>query len=422
LQDTEDQTVTVGVRTANLLERIDGTTQAERETNAITLAKEGNYEIVVYGWVTQRQNFLEIVPEYYIPPDRFTDAIEITGTQRFGAPIRLRGITDGAVRYETAEALRARAEALAYVIRGTSYYITRDYEKAIELFTRATQVEGWEESEGREVLDLLLGNAHWQIARRALSNCEREILLDELDQAEVFYDQAIAAVDQPGGQPNYARAYAGRAEVLQMRAPWITPDEESPCEPQEGDFDLLLQAQDASNAAIQSSDFIGLPSILQTQIYLTKLRVTSSLWYYTPVDDPAWEDLANSIESTATAILRFYEEEEDSILIAPLAFEALNLRGSMRIDSVSLRDIENVTTCDEDGLADFQSSVEIPDMPPHRLVFAYDVIGQCAELSGDVDAAVEAYERARDLAENDFDRELYQGLIDGLQTLESSGD
>ncbi len=412
LENDPDTSVTVGVRTADQLQPIDGETETERERNASAFATAGRYEIVVYGWVTLLEDGqIEIQPVYYIPPDVFPDAVEITGDQRFGKPIRLRRITGGTIANDTIEQLRVRSQALAYVIRGTSFYIERGYDKALQLFERAAELEGWGETEGREVLDVLRANAHWQIARIAISECRPEDALPDLYAAETLYNSAIETVDPPDDeQPSIARAYAGRADVNAILAYWENQADIINCEPQYAQLDRLDSAIEDIELARESDDFLTLPIPLRAQIDINRMRVVLSRWQVRDESDADQiSDWERAIENSGAAVLRAYETETNSDLLTLSAFEAYLLRGTLRIESAG------GDSCDESGAADFQAAVALPNIPAHRLVFAYDNLGLCAEFAGDVDAAIEYYRAALDNAQTPEDQQRYVCYIAALE-------
>ncbi len=66
--------------------RVTGATADEREQNAAQLARSFDADMVLYGVVSYNDitRQLELQPEYYIAPESFSDALEMTGAFRFG--------------------------------------------------------------------------------------------------------------------------------------------------------------------------------------------------------------------------------------------------------------------------------------------------------------------------------------------------
>ena len=78
-----------GLLGPDVVGRIEGKTPDEREQQAARLAQTYAADLVVYGVMTYDDltSQLRIQPEYYVVPDSFGDALEMTGAFRFGSPI-----------------------------------------------------------------------------------------------------------------------------------------------------------------------------------------------------------------------------------------------------------------------------------------------------------------------------------------------
>lgn len=127
------------------------------------------------------------------------DAEELAGQYEFGAEIDVdRLTTNPAVSRLLSEQAAQRVTALAQFTLGLGYYQLGKHDKATQHFNEATNIKGWDDHSGKEVLYLFLGN-----------NAGK---LGNLTSARVFYSRALRI------NPEYARAQIGIAETIFHRS------------------------------------------------------------------------------------------------------------------------------------------------------------------------------------------------------------
>ena len=80
----------------------------------------------------------------------------MTGSYRFGSPIRVARLDSGASQDE----LTARTQALADVVDGLAQFSNDNFDGALTAFSATSDVPGWDEMAGREVVSILTGNVY----------------------------------------------------------------------------------------------------------------------------------------------------------------------------------------------------------------------------------------------------------------------
>ncbi|HEY4759614.1 MAG TPA: tetratricopeptide repeat protein [Thermoguttaceae bacterium] len=164
----------------------------------------------------------------------FYEAQEIVGQHEIGTPLLLSGQGNIADRIEISGKLSARIQALSRITVGLAYYSVRRFDRALTILQSTETVEGWEDSEGKQVLYLLIGNAAGK--------------LSDFGVAAAYYERSRKL------DPDYARAYIGLANVDRSLALKLFEQTQNPADI---DSDLIDQAvrtyQQAIKAAHQSS-------------------------------------------------------------------------------------------------------------------------------------------------------------------------
>ena len=391
---------------------------ADPQNAAIALATTYNFDIVIYGTIKQTADgLISVQPEYYIPPAGFPDALEMTGSQNFGKPIALAS-TGLSGAYQTSETLRGRGEALIYVIRGLSRFVVNEYGDALTFFEQAAETEGWEDNADREILNLLIGNTHLQLARQAITTCDQQTVLDELANADEQYQAAIEASGDSGDEISNARPYAGAAEAAMMRAVWLYTDPDFPCDPQLADFTTLEQAFTYAEQALDADNFLGLEKAQQAQVQFTQARALASLWQFSELDDSRAEGWLNDMNRAITRTLSAFEGDTSDPLLIQTAFEAYLLRGAMQFQSQG--------ACDQSVVDDLNAALALEGIGADRRMFVYDTLAQCYENLAQPEDALNAYQQALNIAETlsdlEADRAYYGCVIDQLKAPEESAE
>lgn len=175
---------------------IKGVDVTEQATSAAEIAEKIGADLLVYGSADFVEPEWEIAPKFYVSVENFYEAVEVVGQHELGTPIIVaRDITD---RIYLNDQLTSRVEALAWLTIGLAYYSKNDFLPASDYFQKAENVPNWDDSEGKEVVYLLIGNT-------AGKN-------NDLELAKQFYSQAVSI------NPGYVRGYAGLGNVYYAMA------------------------------------------------------------------------------------------------------------------------------------------------------------------------------------------------------------
>jgi tetratricopeptide (TPR) repeat protein len=247
---------------------ITGSTAEERSRNAEALAKKINAYILIYGVIVTDGDKSKFQPEFFVNHESFRDASEITGSHEIGHQLALALPFTGIQGAEN-PALVGRVRALNLITMGLAFYSMDKFDNALGYFQKAADEQDWVGS-GREVVDLLIGNAYvrkvsqtknfsdlllaeqnYQLALEDNSNYGRAMIGEanvlylqvastvdktncdfaKLDQASALLDQALALTDQPASAIIEAKVRFYHGQILLVR---------NACTPSQ---DLLTEAQ-----------------------------------------------------------------------------------------------------------------------------------------------------------------------------------
>ncbi len=358
---------------------------------AEALAKRIDADVVIYGVITQAGPDSTFAPEFYVHPQGFEQAEEITGEHKMGSPVFV------PLPFETSElqdtknpALSARANALSQIAIGLAYYSIDNYETAIEYFQRAEATQGWLSSAGKEVVYLLLGNATSRLAARDKTiDCLDTVTNDCPMTAIAFYDQALAI------NGDYARAAVGRAGVLYLLAIGDPKDPSQPIDQTrlneaEAEFEKALSYQDApenANIAIKVNFGLG-------QIFLVR---------YLANKDSAWlEQAQTKFESVVQ------EYDSGNWRIVDIAGHA-----HARLGKIAMWQNDPATAVEE-----YTKAIEL--VTPYYQAYYHTRLGKIYADAQQTEAAIEAYQHAIRISESLGDEAGVEQYSACLKELESS--
>jgi tetratricopeptide (TPR) repeat protein len=378
---TERTELTLGFLAPSSIGRVQGATPAEREANARDLARRHDADIVLYGLITrQSTGILDVQPEFYVVPETFADALEITGSYRLGKQIQVDG-TLTAIRnvMSVNQPLSNRIAAAAEIFIGLTYYGLEQYELALQSFELAEQFPFWDETEGREVLYVLKGNTYVRMASVDGQNGDTIRSRTRLNTAIDEYTEATLIA------PSYARPYTGLASAYYVL--WNLSAQEN-----EADPTLLTDAQSALESAENAPD-ISLDIGVNTREMFARLQIDYALWAYhqDTLTQSERDALHGEILSTAQGIIRRYDNGSNPS-VQELASEAYIMLG---LAAYGLGDCEEATQ-------EYLQGIELA-MSPRRKMFFYGYLGECyyelAEYDQAETAFIDALEQAREAGE-----------------------
>ena len=166
---------------------------------AETLARRIAARVVVYGRVSEDARSLQ--PYFYIDPLLLPGAEEMAGRFELGPPVSQEGSDPRSPEFQVqlARRVRPRIEALLIAFKGLACATVHDVVCAKEhLAAAAGLAEHWPAGQGRDVIELWLGNLALRLGR--------------LDEAEAHFRASLA------DNASYTRADLGLAEVVYQRA------------------------------------------------------------------------------------------------------------------------------------------------------------------------------------------------------------
>jgi tetratricopeptide (TPR) repeat protein len=394
--------------------RIEGETASEREDDARSIAEAYDADIVLYGVITRDDNNnLEVVPEFYVLPETFFEALEMTGSFVYGRSITVEGPLS---RIRTAmqinRPLSERTTSIVQTFAGLIHYLLEDYDAALASFEEAATISEWDENntdsqlEGKEVVHVLLGNTVGKLASVAAQNGDRETALERADAAIEQYQQAIDIA------PEYARPYVGIASATYLR--WTVLAQDPTLYDEQGNLlpesrETLDEAQSYINQIdrdFQTSDDIG----IQTKELFIQLQISYAQWafYELTYSFEDHEALYNDILSLVERIERNYDNGRNSSVQESIA-EAYALRGLVNQQRFLL----------DDAIENYDLAIEIHYSNRRKMIFT-GWKGDAYYFDGQTEEALAAYEEALRLADivgdvADFQVEYYQTQISSLQ-------
>lgn len=195
---------TITIWSPDKVGKIEGNTPEERAKSAEVIAKNIGADVLVYGFIDMSKPVWKIIPEFYVASQNFYEAEEITGQYQIGEAFSLVGQESVARRIEMSNKYEIRTQAISKITIGLAYFSLRDYQNALKSFQSAENISGWNESQGKEVLYLLAGNAAMKVKNFDLSVTElnKAISIDPnygrplITLGGVYYLQALEPFDK----------------------------------------------------------------------------------------------------------------------------------------------------------------------------------------------------------------------------------
>jgi tetratricopeptide (TPR) repeat protein len=358
------------------------------------VAEKYGAKIVVYGDIVKNaRGQLEITPRFYVDPNAFADAAEITGASKLGSAIQV-NTPPNALTVQ--QVLSSRTTALAYVIVGLSKYVAQDYAGAQDAFNSALNQPDLDIDQGGQAVRVLLGSTYKKLASLAVQRGDRDTARAQLEQAIIEYTTVQEQT------PEYARAYVGLAAATDLK--WNLARQQDDSTPK----DLLEEALTYLDQAERSADQPHF--IFQVRALYTQMQVEYHLWAYYPSESTAGRtaaDLQTDIQRLANRIIDAYDAGSNPAL-QDVAAEAYGYRGLVYF---------GLGDCME-AIPEYEQARTLSTENERIMTFS-EWLGDCYAETGQNDKAVEAYTRARDLAQSIEGMApsigtYYQGKIDEL--------
>ncbi len=373
--------------------RITGQDADARQQAAIGVLNERKAKVAIYGVVhfNNAKQQLELLPEFYISTEQyFNDAQDLTGYYKFGQEIPADSLDDR-------DKLNTRVAALSYVMTGLFQHMTRQYDGALKSYQAALDATDWENESGQEIIQMLIGNSHMKLAEMAGRQCDRKTVLEQTEAAEIAFNKSKEIVT------DYARAYAGLANVYAVRALWL-PEDNDKCASKKINVAALRQAEDlVMQYQLLAQDSQEADLGIWRKMVLTEVQVHFLLWATQDraarLDDNNAEYVA--LLAAVKKITDKYSITSSSTWANPV-MEAYIFRGQARYARGQFRD----------GLDDYNEALKVYDnvasdsgittqlLAPERAMTVHGLKGDAYFQLGEYKQAASEYYEALTMAKN----------------------
>lgn len=364
--------------------KITGRDSEERARAAETLAQRIDAHIVVYGVITYQGNHSQFTPEFFVNYKGFEQAQEATGAHQLGSSM-LVPLPFDKTKLQSVEnpALAARVKALSLMTIGLAYYSIDDFQEALDYFKRASGTEGWSDTAGKEVVCLLQGNSYVRLA-------SDENTTSYLQFAEDSYSEALSI------NPDYTRAILGLSGVIYL---------ESVGDPNDPSFETvdLEGLMEAEQMLLDILTIKGLPASVNYkakinfrlgQIYLVRAQVLGGDW----------------LERSRSKFMQVIQEYEIGNQ------QIIDLAGHAHA-KVGLVELLQGNT--DKAIDHYTEAVTL--VTPHYQAHYSAVLGEIYRSIGEMNLAINTYERAIQIAEFYGDEEGFYKYTQRLSEIEVEG-
>ena len=385
----------------------------ERQRAAETVADAYGADIVLYGEIIADNGEVSVNPEFYVEPDTFIEALEVTGPYRFGKIVETSDDSSAASNAGLfGPTLQQRTAVVARIFAGLVHFSQRNFNEALDIFEETNALQTTEDSlEGQEVLQVLIGNTYGQLAAQAGQRGQLEVANDYLDNAEeAFMAAEVAAGGDLEGRPQYSRVYAGLAAITYLRWNFLAQAEAGNIfAPIDTQRDLLNDAlgylERADDADEQPSD-IG----IDNRSRFVRIQILYALYAELErVDIETLDNLIVDDRGCSFRVLDFGERliADDNPLVTDLVCNAESLLFDFGDSEVALKPLAAETYFYLGRLALMQNPDICPPLmeealdlnpPKVRQMFMHGTLGRCHMERGDNEAAVTEFNTAIDLA------------------------
>jgi tetratricopeptide (TPR) repeat protein len=363
------------------LGQVFGQDDETRELSVQQIMRDHNLDIVVYGVVERdRNNQLVLQPRFYALPSNIAGAADLVGGGRFGKPIPV------SLDLDAEDELTARTRAVALILDGLAKFIDQDYQDALAAFESVRSLAGWEDLLGREVVNVLVGNARLRIAAGANDECDRDTVLEQTEQAIREYRDADAIAEEPYGRP-----FSGLAAAYYFQARWQRETNAADCSQPDYDFDLLFDALGfIERARDQRDPSLRLPFV-QAALLTNESRILYAICFYLipgeSISQAEVDDYCQQFDATSEELVGLYQEDRSSTL-ALFAVETYLMRG----------DIAQFFGDYRRAIEEYDNALDIDGITPFLQMQITGYQGDANYWLGDYRAAAELYEEARGMS------------------------
>ncbi len=342
--------------------KIQGSTSVERLKSAESLAQQIDADVIIYGVIVLDGNIGHFTPEFYVNYDGFEEGQELIGQHAIGnsllVPLPFDNTQLQAVKNPP---VASRVKALCLITIGLAYYSIDSFDNALDYFQKAELTEGWFDSDGKEVVYLLIGNSY-------IRKASLEKTVDYLPLAKEAYKKALSIA------PDYIRARLGLSGVTYLEALgdvndplWETVDLDDLSEAE----DILLGISIPENSPDEIS-FKAKIDFRLGHIYFARFEIIHGEWL-------------NLSKNKFEQVIRAYNI--DNPQIADLAGQSY----------AKLALIEWIENNPNEAIADYQKAITL--VTPYYKAHYSALLGELYLSQGEIDLAIKSYEQAIQISE-----------------------
>jgi tetratricopeptide (TPR) repeat protein len=169
------------------------------------LVEQLNSSVAIYGKIEPGKYGPELSPQFWVNYRGFEEAVELNGAYALGDGVPVELPIEPQEYHNPRHPIYARMKALSLLTRGLALYADDEYEAALRYFEQAEQTPKWLKRDGKEIVYLLLGNTHVQLAFKTKS-------MESVTAAIAAYEQALEI------EPDFARAQVGLGGAMYQMA------------------------------------------------------------------------------------------------------------------------------------------------------------------------------------------------------------
>jgi tetratricopeptide (TPR) repeat protein len=338
------------------------------EADARKFASSSGATIVVYGLIKQANGDSKFSPQFYVNPDQFKDAAEITGQHELGSEVQVR--LNAANPVLSSAGLQARVDGLSMLTIALVYYSVDQFDQAIHYFQLADNPR-WVGS-GKDALYLLTGNAYIRQESKSQD-------FSSLPTAEFYYQKAVDEASGSGAE--YGRAMIGEANVLYLSAITQASCEAVRLDKASGMLDQALALKDQPDSAN-----------IETKVHFYRGQI-ALIRYDCRLPGGDW---AQAAEGEFNWVIQYYEKD-------PASGESAGIRDFVSAAYARLGYLAYDWHQDAQATITFLNKA-IPLASPAIKADDYSLLGDVYAAIGQKDQARAAYQQALELAVDNGDQ------------------
>lgn len=184
-----------------------------RVDKAAQIAERINADIIIYGTISDADKDPRLTLEFHVSHHGFSDGEEITGPYALGNELPVDLPFDPKTLlpiYRPAHLVYT--DVMSAITVGLIHYSADDFQNSLLHLRNAEQIPQWAESDGKEIIHLLLGNALLRMGSREKGQGLYIEAREHFQEAREHYQKALEI------EPDFTRAKVGEANAIYLLA------------------------------------------------------------------------------------------------------------------------------------------------------------------------------------------------------------